>query len=205
MGILNGKTAVVTGSTSGIGLACARAFASAGANVVINGMGAPDDIERERAAIEREFAVKAIYSPADMTKPREIAWLIAHTEDAFGSVDILVNNAGIQHVAPIEEFPAEKWDAIIAINLHPRGRARHEEARLGPHHHHRFGAFAGRLAVQIGLRRGKARHHRPDQDGGAGARPLQDHLQLHQPRLCLDAARREADSEHDGGPPHATR
>ncbi|SFJ44766.1 3-hydroxybutyrate dehydrogenase [Bradyrhizobium sp. Gha] len=117
MGILNGKTAVVTGSTSGIGLACARAFASAGANVVINGMGAPDDIERERAAIEREFAIKAIYSPADMTKPREITWLVAYTEDTFGSVDILVNNAGIQHVAPIEEFAPEKWDAIIAINL----------------------------------------------------------------------------------------
>ncbi|WP_164718830.1 3-hydroxybutyrate dehydrogenase [Bradyrhizobium sp. LVM 105] len=117
MGILNGKTAVVTGSTSGIGLACAQAFAGAGANVVINGMGEPAEIEKERAAIEGEFGVKAIYSPADMTKPHEIARLIAHTEDIFGAVDILVNNAGIQHVSPIEDFPAEKWDAIIAINL----------------------------------------------------------------------------------------
>ncbi|MGY8706788.1 3-hydroxybutyrate dehydrogenase [Bradyrhizobium sp. 18BD] len=117
MGILNGKTAVVTGSTSGIGLACARAFASAGANVVINGMGAPADVEKARTAIERDFAVKAIYSPADMTKPSEIADLIALGEKTFGSVDILVNNAGIQHVSPIEDFPAEKWDAIIAINL----------------------------------------------------------------------------------------
>ncbi|MGY3129701.1 3-hydroxybutyrate dehydrogenase [Bradyrhizobium sp. USDA 4501] len=117
MGFLNGKTAVVTGSTSGIGLACARTFAGAGANVVINGMGAPADVEQERAAIERDFTVRAIYSPADMAKPSEIAELIVLGEEIFGSVDILVNNAGIQHVSPIEEFPAEKWDATLAINL----------------------------------------------------------------------------------------
>src|ERR1700733_384421 len=117
MGTLTGKTAVVTGSTSGIGLAYARAFAGAGANIVINGMGAPADIERERAAIESDFKVKAIHSPADMTKPAEIAGMIALGEKTFGSVDVLVNNAGIQFVSPIEEFPIEKWDAIIAINL----------------------------------------------------------------------------------------
>src|SRR6202046_3671907 len=117
MGTLTGKTAVVTGSTSGIGLAYARAFAGAGANIVINGMGAPADIERERAAIESDFKVKAIHSPADMTKPAEIAGMIALGEKTFGSVDILVNNAGIQFVSPIEEFPIEKWDQIIAINL----------------------------------------------------------------------------------------
>ena len=117
MGTLTGKTAVVTGSTSGIGLAYARAFAGAGANIVINGMGAPADIERERAAIESDFTVKAIHSPADMTKPAEIAGMIALGEKTFGSVDVLVNNAGIQFVSPIEEFPIEKWDAIIAINL----------------------------------------------------------------------------------------
>jgi 3-hydroxybutyrate dehydrogenase len=117
MSILKGKTAVVTGSTSGIGLACARAFAGAGANIVLNGMGAPADVEKERSAIEGEFAVKAIYSPADMAKPNEIVDLIALGEKAFGSVDILVNNAGIQHVSPVEEFPPEKWDAILAINL----------------------------------------------------------------------------------------
>ena len=111
------RRAVVTGSTSGIGLAYARAFAGAGANVVINGMGAPADIERERSAIETDFKVKAIHSPADMTKPAEIAGMIALGEKTFGSVDILVNNAGIQFVSPIEEFPIEKWDAIIAINL----------------------------------------------------------------------------------------
>ena len=117
MGILSGKTAVVTGSTSGIGLAFARAFASAGANVVINGFGAPADIERERSSIESDFKVKAVHSPADMTKPAEIAGMIALGEKTFGSVDVLVNNAGIQFVSPIEEFPIDKWDAIIAINL----------------------------------------------------------------------------------------
>ncbi|MDA9503826.1 3-hydroxybutyrate dehydrogenase [Bradyrhizobium sp. CCBAU 11386] len=117
MSILKDKTAVVTGSTSGIGLACARAFAGAGANIVLNGMGAPADVEKERSAIEDEFAVKAIYSPADMARPNEIVDLIALGEKAFGSVDILVNNAGIQHVSPVEEFPPEKWDAILAINL----------------------------------------------------------------------------------------
>jgi 3-hydroxybutyrate dehydrogenase len=117
MGSLTGKTAVVTGSTSGIGLAYARAFAKAGANVVINGMGNADDIEKQRKAIETEFGVKALYSPADMLKPAEIAEMVAFGESSFGSVDILVNNAGIQFVSPIEDFPIEKWDAIIAINL----------------------------------------------------------------------------------------
>jgi 3-hydroxybutyrate dehydrogenase len=117
MGILKDKTAVVTGSTSGIGLACARAFAGAGANIVLNGIGAPADIEKERSAIESDFGVKAVYSPADMSKPREIAEMIALAEKTFGRVDVLVNNAGIQHVSPIEEFPVDKWDAIIAINL----------------------------------------------------------------------------------------
>jgi 3-hydroxybutyrate dehydrogenase len=115
--MLNGKAAVVTGSTSGIGLATARALAKAGAHVVLNGFGEPADIEKTRAAIEKEFKVKALYDAADMTKPAEIAAMIKTAEKAFGAVDILVANAGIQHVAPIEEFPVEKWDAIIAINL----------------------------------------------------------------------------------------
>jgi 3-hydroxybutyrate dehydrogenase len=115
--MLKGKNAVVTGSTSGIGLAIARALAEGGANVMINGFGEAAEIEKERAAIAAEFGVKAIYSGADMSKPAEIAAMIATAEKTLGAVDILVNNAGIQHVAPIEEFPIEKWDQIIAINL----------------------------------------------------------------------------------------
>ena len=117
MDILKGKVAVVTGSTSGIGLAYARAFAGAGANIVLNGIGAPADVEKTRAAIESDFGVKAIYSPANMAEPMEIANMISFAERTFGSVDVLVNNAGIQHVSPIEDFPVEKWDAVIAINL----------------------------------------------------------------------------------------
>jgi 3-hydroxybutyrate dehydrogenase len=114
---LRSKSAVVTGSTSGIGLAIARALAKEGANVLINGFGEPGEIEKERSGIEAEFGVKAAYSPADMSKPDEIARMVKEAEQAFGAADILVNNAGIQHVAPVEEFPPEKWDQIIAINL----------------------------------------------------------------------------------------
>jgi len=114
---LKGKSAVVTGSTSGIGLAIARALAKGGANVMINGFGEAAAIENERAGIEREFGVRALYSPADMMKPSEIAAMIADAQKSFGAVDILVNNAGVQYVSPIEDFPIEKWDQIIAINL----------------------------------------------------------------------------------------
>lgn len=114
---LKSKTAVVTGSTSGIGLAIARAMAKEGANVVINGLGEAAEIEKVRSAIESDFGVKAIYSPANMLKADEIEQMIRTAEEAFGSVDILVNNAGIQFVSPVEDFPNEKWDQIIAINL----------------------------------------------------------------------------------------
>ncbi|MBD1546903.1 3-hydroxybutyrate dehydrogenase [Roseibium aggregatum] len=115
--MLEKKTAVVTGSTSGIGLACARAFAEQGANVVINGFGEADAIEAERSGIEKDFGVRCIYSAADMTRPDEIANMISNAENELGSVDVLMNNAGIQHVAPVDEFPIDKWNAIIAINL----------------------------------------------------------------------------------------
>ena len=114
---LKGKTAIVTGSTSGIGLAYAKAFAAEGATVVINGFGDRDAIETERAALAATSGAEASYDAADMTKPDQIAAMVDRTAAEFGSVDIIVNNAGIQHVAKIEEFPIEKWDAIIAINL----------------------------------------------------------------------------------------
>ena len=115
--MLKGKSALVTGSTSGIGLAIARALAAQGANLTINGFGDKGAIEALRAGMEKEFGVKVLYSAADMTKPAEIAGMVRTAEQAFGSLDVLVNNAGIQYVAPIEEFPIEKWDQIIAINL----------------------------------------------------------------------------------------
>lgn len=114
---LQGKAAVVTGSTSGIGLALARAFAKEGASILINGFGDAGAIEKERASIEADFKVACRYSSADMSKGAEVTGMIRMAEQAFGRVDILVNNAGIQHVAPIEDFPDDKWEAIIRINL----------------------------------------------------------------------------------------
>ena len=115
--MLKTKAAVVTGSTSGIGLAVARALAADGAHVMLNGFGEPGAIEETRAEIEREFGVRALHSAADMSKGAEIAAMIGQAEEAFGGVDVLVNNAGIQFVSPIEEFPIDKWDQIIAINM----------------------------------------------------------------------------------------
>ena len=114
---LKGRSAIVTGSTSGIGLAYAKAFASEGASVVINGFGDAADIEKERAALAATSGAKALYDAADMTKPDEIAAMVQRCHAELGGPDIIVNNAGIQFVAPIEDFPVEKWDAIIAINL----------------------------------------------------------------------------------------
>ncbi len=115
--MLKQRSAIVTGSTSGIGLGIARAFAEQGADVMLNGFGNADEIEFTRAEIERTCRVQVRYSNADMSQPEQIRAMAADAERAFGKVDIVVNNAGIQHVAPVEEFPTEKWDAILAINL----------------------------------------------------------------------------------------
>jgi 3-hydroxybutyrate dehydrogenase len=117
MDTLKGKTALITGSTSGIGLGIARSLAAEGANIILNGFGDIQEIETLRHQMADEFHIQVAYHGADMSKASEIEAMMDEAERQFGGVDILVNNAGIQYVAPIEEFPAEKWDAIIAINL----------------------------------------------------------------------------------------
>ena len=115
--MLKGKTALVTGSTSGIGLGIARAMAREGANVVLNGFGDAHEIDITCHEMANAMGVEVRYSPADMTRPDEIAAMVADAEKEFGTVDVLCNNAGIQFVAPVHEFPIDKWNAIIAINL----------------------------------------------------------------------------------------
>jgi 3-hydroxybutyrate dehydrogenase len=114
---LEGRVSIVTGSTSGIGLGIARALAASGSAVVLNGFGRSEDIEVTRQEISVDFGVPALCSSADMAAPAAIAQMIDLALDRFGRIDILVNNAGIQHVAPIDQFPVDKWDAILAINL----------------------------------------------------------------------------------------
>jgi 3-hydroxybutyrate dehydrogenase len=115
--MLHGKTALVTGSTSGIGLGVAEALARAGANVALNGFGDPNEIEGVRLRLAGEYGVEVSYHPADMGREEDIEGMIEAVTGRHGGLDILVNNAGIQHVAPIDEFPVDKWNAIIAINL----------------------------------------------------------------------------------------
>ena len=128
--MLEGKTAIVTGSTSGIGLGIAEAFARSGCNIVLNGFGEATAIEATRAELARRTNAKVVYSGADMARSKAIENMVKQTVQTFGSVDIMVNNAGIQHVAPLEEFPEEKWDAILAVNL---SSAFHATRHVLPH------------------------------------------------------------------------
>jgi 3-hydroxybutyrate dehydrogenase len=114
---LAGKVSLVTGSTSGIGLGIARALAAAGAEIVLNGFGRPEEVEKLRAQIAAEHNVRVAFAPADMSRPDAIRAMIETALQTSGQIDILVNNAGIQHIAPLQDFPPEKWDAILAINL----------------------------------------------------------------------------------------
>jgi 3-hydroxybutyrate dehydrogenase len=115
--MLSGKSAIITGSTSGIGLGVARGLAASGVNIVLNGFGDANEIEAIRSELADSHQVRVLYSGANMADGNDIAAMMAQAEQEFGGVDILVNNAGIQYVAPLEEFPVEKWDAIVAINL----------------------------------------------------------------------------------------
>ncbi len=205
------RHALVTGSTSGIGLAIARALAKEGADIVINGFGDKAAIEAERAGIEKEFGVKAFYNGADMAKGPEIAAMIADAKAKMGSLDILVNNAGIQHVSPIEDFPPEKWDLIIAINLTaafhairaavPGMKAQKWGRIISTASAHSLVASPFKSAY-VAAKHGLAGL---DQDGGARARDLRRHGELHFARLCLDAAGRAADPRHDEGAQHDAR
>ena len=168
MGTLSGKSAVVTGSTSGIGLAYARAFASAGANVVINGFGTPADIEKERSSVERDFKVKAVHSSADRAKSDEIAKMIALGEETFGRYTgqqcwhpVRLADRG---VSAGEMGSYHRDQLVVGVLCHPRRRSWYEEARLGPHHQHCFGALDGGFSIQGGLCLRKARYCRPNQD-----------------------------------------
>ncbi|MFZ5734257.1 MAG: SDR family NAD(P)-dependent oxidoreductase, partial [Pseudomonadota bacterium] len=114
---LRGKVSLVTGSTSGIGLGIARSLAQAGSAIMLNGFGSADDIAQVQSSIETDFGVPVSYSPADMSKPDAIGGMVMETMHDYGRLDIVVNNAGIQHVAPVDQFPIEKWDAILAIDL----------------------------------------------------------------------------------------
>ena len=204
--MLKGKRAVVTGSTSGIGLGIAKALAQAGADLVLNGSRAPNpDIHALREGLERDFGVRAIYCSADLCSADQVRELIAVAERELGGVDILVNNAGIQHVAPVEEFPDDKWEKLIALNLSSAFYA--IKAVLPGMKKRNWGriiniasAHAPRgFTLQILLRRRQAWPARTDQGGGAGDCRRRHHLQCHLPRLCTHSARGRADREPGEG------
>jgi len=192
---LNGKTALVTGSTSGIGLGIALSLAEAGANLILNGFG---DASAVIAQVQA-FGGKVGHHPADVSDPAQIADMFAYAEREFGGVDILVNNAGIQHVAAVDEFPVERWDAIIAINLSSVFHSTRlslpgmKGQGLGAYRQYRLGAWPGGFGGQGRLRRGQAWRDRPDQSGWPGNRHQQRDLQRDLPRLGADAAGAEAD------------
>ena len=203
--ILEGKVALVTGSTSGIGLAIAKALAAEGAKLMINGFGDPAEIERECAELG------AIHDGADMSKPDEIEAMMKRCADELGGPDILVNNAGIQHVSPVEDFPPEKWDAIIAINLSsafhttrlavPAMKAKKWGRIINTASAHSLVASPFKSAY-VAAKHGIAGFTKTVALETATRR---DYGQLHLAGLCLDAAGREADPGHDEGTQHDSR
>ena len=208
---LTGKVSLVTGSTSGIGLGIARALAQAGSAVVLNGFGIAAEIAKTRDQIAADFGVKVSYSAADMTSREAIAEMIAATVASHGRLDILVNNAGIQHVAPLEQFPVEKWDAILSINL---SSAFHTmRLALPAMRQNKFGriiniASAHGLvgspfkAAYVAAKHGIVGLTKVD---GAGDRGRRHHLQRDLSRICLYAAGRGADRQPGQGARHFPR
>jgi 3-hydroxybutyrate dehydrogenase len=191
---LAGKVSLITGSTSGIGLGIARVLAAAGSEVVLNGFGKPEEVAAVQAKIASDFQVRVSYSPADMSKPEAIREMIENTLRLSGRLDVLVNNAGIQHVAPLQDFPPEKWDAILAINL---SSAFHTTRLALPTMlQNKWGRI---IALQSGLRRRRARHRRPDQGHGAGDCGTRHHLQRHLSRVRVHPAGASEGARHCAG------
>src|SRR5262249_34303797 len=181
---LAGKVSLITGSMSGIGLGIARALAAAGSEVVLNGFGMPEEVAAVQAKIASDFQVRVSYSPADMSKPAAIREMIENTLRLSGRLDILVNNAGIQHVAPLQDFPPEKWDTILAINL---SSAFHTTRLASPAMlQNKWGRIIniasahGLVASPFKAAYVAAKHRRPDQGHGAGDCGTRHHLQ----RVC---------------------
>ncbi len=209
--VLEGKVALITGSTSGIGLGIARALAGEGAAVVLNGFGKPQEIAASQDGIRSDFGVKVAYSGADMSNPASIAEMIETALADFGQIDILVNNAGIQHVAPLQEFPTAKWDAILAINLssafhttrlalpsmlaNKYGRIVNIASAHGLVASPFKSAYVAAKHGMLGLTKVTALE----------AAEVRHHLQRHLPRLCLYAAGRSADRGPGEKPRHSPR
>ena len=208
---LAGRTAIVTGSTSGIGLGIAQAFAASGMHVMLNGFGDKAEIQKIRADMEETYGIKTAYSAADMSKPDEIVRMVEDARKAArqgrrarqqrrhparrGDRDLPRRQVGRDH----------RHRSVLGVPRHPRRGAGDEGPQVGAHHQHRLRARPRRLAVQVGLRRGQARHPRPDQDGGAGDGRARHHRQRHLPRLRAHAAGAEADPRDGQGARHHAR
>ena len=201
---IKGKVAVVTGGTSGIGHAIAEELARGGARVFVTGLGSSEQINEALGRIEAGAEVAPQHDPADMRDAGQVRDMIGRVAKAAGAVDILVNNAGVQHTARVEEFPQERWDEIIAVNLSAAFHASAaalpgmQGARLRPDHQHLLRARAGRVGREGCLRVGQARNHRPHQGDRAGERRGQHHLQRHLSGMGADAAHPGADREAGG-------